>query len=188
MDLMAYVQIEDLDKVAKANGIEVPRLRGYRLMKDEQAVPEAEIERMVKDQEIEELQMLCRAEPFWSVNAHCFAYTRLADRIVDSYLVKGKDENGDTVYTGIRWDKIHGKKRKALKFAIKRSTKRVREQFNMWNKYAGREDVLYIHSRIGGGNWDFYNGDELTKKPWFLGKVDDYFDQSYCDIYAAIKV
>jgi len=31
MDLGAYVQIEDLDKIAKENGIVVPRLRGYRL-------------------------------------------------------------------------------------------------------------------------------------------------------------
>ena len=38
MDIGAYVQIDDLDKIAKENGIEVPRLRGYRLMKDEKPV------------------------------------------------------------------------------------------------------------------------------------------------------
>ncbi len=32
MDLGAFVQIEDLDEVARINGIEIPRLRGYRLM------------------------------------------------------------------------------------------------------------------------------------------------------------
>ena len=57
----------------------------------------------------------------------------------------------------------------------------------MWNKYVGRENVLYIHSRIGGTNWDYYNGNELTKQPWFLEKVDNYFDSTYCDIYALIK-
>ena len=35
MDLGAYIQIDELDKVAKVNGISIPRLRGYRLMKDE---------------------------------------------------------------------------------------------------------------------------------------------------------
>lgn len=35
MDLGAYVNIEDLDAIAKANGIDIPRLRGYRLMKEE---------------------------------------------------------------------------------------------------------------------------------------------------------
>ena len=38
MDLGAYVQIEELEKIAKKNGIEVPRLRGYRLMSEEQPV------------------------------------------------------------------------------------------------------------------------------------------------------
>lgn len=32
MDLFAYTQIEDLEEIAKENGIECPRLRGYRLM------------------------------------------------------------------------------------------------------------------------------------------------------------
>ena len=35
MDLGAYAQIDDLSEIARRNGIEVPRLRGYRLMKDE---------------------------------------------------------------------------------------------------------------------------------------------------------
>lgn len=61
----------------------------------------------------------------------------------------------------------------------------------MWNKYAGREDVLYIHSRMGGGNWKYWNADkrtELMNQPWFLGRVDDCFDSTYCDFYAKIDV
>ena len=58
----------------------------------------------------------------------------------------------------------------------------------MWNKYAGKENVLYIHSRIGGGNWDYYGGNELSKQPWFLEKVDDCYDDTYCDIYAKINL
>ena len=38
MDLGAYAQIDDLGAIAKANKIEVPRLRGYRLMKDEEPI------------------------------------------------------------------------------------------------------------------------------------------------------
>lgn len=37
MDLYAYLQIEDYDALAKANGIEIPRLRGYRWMENENA-------------------------------------------------------------------------------------------------------------------------------------------------------
>ena len=35
MDLGAYVQIDNLSKLAKLNGINVKRLRGYRYMKHE---------------------------------------------------------------------------------------------------------------------------------------------------------
>lgn len=30
MDLEAYINIEDLEQIAKENGIDIPRLRGYR--------------------------------------------------------------------------------------------------------------------------------------------------------------
>ena len=38
MDLGAYSQIDDLNEIAKENNIEVPRLRGYRLMKNEEYI------------------------------------------------------------------------------------------------------------------------------------------------------
>ena len=57
----------------------------------------------------------------------------------------------------------------------------------MWNKYVGRDDVLYIHARIGGNNWSYFNGNEITRQSWFLSKADDYFDCTYCDIYAKIN-
>ena len=46
--------------------------------------------------------------------------------------------------------------------------------------------MLCIHARIGGGNWSYYDGPELSKQPWFIEKVDDAFDSTYCDIYAKI--
>lgn len=61
----------------------------------------------------------------------------------------------------------------------------------MWNKYAGQENVLYIHSRMGGNNWlDLSYVNERAKivqAPWFLGRVDDCYDNTYCDFYARIK-
>ena len=71
--------------------------------------------------------------------------------------------------------------------AVKKQLNALKENFNTFNKYCGREDVLYIHARIGGSNWKFYGGNELEKKPWFIEKVDDYFDDTYCDIYARIE-
>ena len=110
MDLYAYFQIDQLSGLAKDNGIEIPRLRGYRLMAEESKLP------------------------------------------------------------------------------VKTEAKEAaRHQFETFNKYVGRDDVLYIHARIGGGNWLPYGGADIEKQPWFIEKVDDCYDQTYCDIYARIK-
>lgn len=188
MDLMAYMQIGDLEEIAKNNGIEVPRLRGYRLMADEAPVSEEEIRRIMKEAEIDVCQELCRANPFWTPDA-ALSYSDYTDYLFGYYMVKAPKKPGEyhTEYTAIRWDRIHGKKRRILKFEIKKRKRKIQEHAAMWNKYAGKENILYIHARIGGDNWSWYGGDELEKKPWFLGKADDYFDNSYCDIYARIK-
>lgn len=187
MDLGAYANINDLGKIAKDNNIEVPRLRGYRLMKDEKIVSSEEIKRMMNDCEIEVCKDLCCANPFWSANAFCHSFSSWTDYLLKYYLIESVNEKGFKKYTGIRWDRIHGWKRKILKFEIKKQKRKIQKQFDVWNKYAGKENVLYIHARIGGGNWDCFGGNELMKESWFLDRVDDYFDETYCDIYASIK-
>ncbi len=185
MDLGAYAQIGDLDKIAKDNGIEVPRLRGYRLMKDEESVDLKEI--VNKGAIAVDCAMdLCESSPFWNPNARCGEFSYLTDLIKKYYLVTSKDENGHTKYTGVRWNKIHGKKRKILKTYIHNEIKRSTAQWTTWNKYAGKDDILYIHARIGGNNWSSYY-QQVVGQPWFIEKVDDSFDSTYCDIYARIK-
>ena len=187
MDLAAYMQIDDLGKIAKDNNIEVPRLRGYRLMKDEKPVSTEEMNETMKACEVRVCEDLCCADPFWKRDAVCHEYSSRTDYLRKHYLISSVDEKGYTDYIGIRWDRNHGWKRKVLKFEIKKKKRRIQKQCDMWNKYVGKENVLYIHSRIGGGNWNYYGGNELAKQPWFLDKVDDYFDETYCDIYALIK-
>lgn len=184
MDLGAYTNIENLDNIAKENGIEVPRLRGYRLMKDEEVISKEEIEEMKNECEVGVVRKLCCATPFWSPKPEWRSYNSWTDYVCEYYLVKEKDRKK---YVDIRWDRIHGWKRKVLKFEIKKQKRKIQKQWDLWNKYAGKENVLYIHSRIGGGNWNYYGGNELMKQPWFLDKADDYFDGTYCDIYAKIK-
>ena len=187
MDLGAYVQIDDLEKIAKDNNINIPRLRGYRLMKDEEPVSSENLKALMKGCEVEVCKCLCCSYPFWDANSCCSQYSLYTDYLCNYYLIKSIDEDGYKRYTDIRWDRIHGWKRRVLKFEIKKQKKRIKEQFDMWNKYVGREDVLYIHARIGGYNWNDYNGNELMKQSWFLDKIDDYGDDTYCDIYALIK-
>lgn len=148
MDLGAYAQIDELDTLAKKNGIEVPRLRGYRLMKNEKMWD--------TKKDIEDIEHVCCEFLF------------CPDKKVSL-------------------DKIHGWKRKVLKFEIKKQIKRINKQADVFNKYVGRDDILYIHARIGGGNWDHYKN-QVIDKPWFIEKVDDYFDSTYCDIYAKVSI
>lgn len=185
MDLGAYVQIENIDKIAKDNGIEVPRLRGYRLMKDEEPVNISEMV-VKKDIAIKCAEDLCESQPFWDVNANWSESSSWTDYLKELYLVAGRDKGGHKEYTDIRWDRIHGWKRKVLKTYIHNEIKRQAKQWKLWNKYAGRDDILYIHARIGGYNWPHYH-DQVDTKPWFLEKVDDSYDSTYCDIYAKIK-
>lgn len=164
MDLYAYSQIADLSEIAKKNGIECPRLRGYRLMKAEEPI----------------------TSEFWKEEKYIVhivedLYGWRTDEKRNFYVL----DNGGIKQ--VRWDRIHGKKRKILKTAIHNNNTRYKRQFDMWNKYAGQDGVLYIHARIGGNNWPYYYKD-VVNQTWFIEKVDDAFDSTYCDIYASIKV
>lgn len=194
MDIGAYIQIEDLSKVAKANNIEVPRLRGYRLMVNESPLSCNEIAESLRSHELGLCERACCSEPRFRPDSNCSEYSSATDRLRKKYCVYEtrtgtNHEGGEYSYkevVGFRWHLIHGKNRKAIKFAIKKGRKAIVKQLQTFNKYAGREDVLYIHARIGGLNWNDHGGPDLERQPWFLEKVDDYFDDTYCDIYAKI--
>ena len=177
MDLGAYSNIEILEEVAKKNNIQVPRLRGYRLMKDEEVV---DINELYEGIDIKIIQRLVHAYPFWSYKSSCSRYDRYTNWLEEQYIRKDKD---GTEY--VRWELIHGWKRRKLKTAIHNEKNKFKKQYELWNKYAGKDNVLYIHARIGGRNWPIYYK-EVVNQPWFLEKVDDGFDSTYCDIYAKI--
>lgn len=187
MDLGAYMNIEGLDKIAKNNGIEIPRIRGYRLMENEEPLSKEEIKEIQNKSVIDVAKGLCEAIPFWRANPEYHEYSSWTNILEDYYLIKDKDSKYPK-YIGIRWDRIHGWKRKILKFEIKKQKKKIQKQYDLWNKYAGVENVLYIHSRMGGWNWKEYDEkNNILNQPWFLDRVDDYFDSTYCDFYAKIK-
>ena len=172
MDLGAFAQIGDIEAIAAKNGIDVPRLRGYRLMRYETYPLVLDNERK-KNIEIEELQDLIHSD--W--NTSCFyECSRRTDRLISKYIRNGK----------IQWNKIHGCKRKQLKLCIKHKLRYCEAQYEVWNRYLGAEDVLYIHARIGGRNWNYYKSQVVTQS-WFIEKVDDAWDGTYCDIYARLK-
>lgn len=196
MDLFAYAQISDLEEIMKKNGIEVPRLRGLRLMSEESAATAEDIKRVIESQKGWIFEQFCTSVPRFDPYSNMHEWSWNTDRIQKKFLIKELVEETDfrgNPYTrekivGIRWELIHGKPRKKLKYALKLSRREVLQSIQTFNKYVGRPDVLCIHARIGGRNWNAYGGPELSRQPWFLEKADDYFDHTYCDIYAKIEV
>jgi len=186
MDLGAYAMIDVIEKVAKENEICVPRLRGYRLMVCESSIDYRDC---IKDLEIQCVENLVRAIPFWSPNANAYEYSSLTDKRLKKYLTKdpwsSDEEDEASAPVRVRWENIHGKKKKILKTMVHNWARRYKKQYDTWNKYVGREDILYIHARIGGWNWPTY-ASEVVNTPWYIEHVDDAFDRSYCDIYAKI--
>ena len=181
MDLGAYAQIEDLEQVMKDNNIDVPRLRGLRLMKQEEPISKAAMEDHWEWIGVNACESLCQNG--FKMNGNLIELSERTNRIIDKYMIR----NEDRYVIGIKWDKVHGKKRKLFKYELRKAKERVLKQDNMFNKYCGRDDVLYIHARIGAGNWGWYNCDEIVKdQPWFLEYCEDAFDSTYVDIYAKI--
>lgn len=176
MDLGAYGQIERLSKIAADNGISVPRLRGYRLMSEENPIPIEEAMKGVMDSFFYE--SFADEVPAFAINTWCAELSSRTRKLRKKYLTKD--------HMGLRWDRIHGRKRKNAKYLIKKQQQRVIEQYTVFNRYAGKEGVLYIHARIGGSNWYPYGGKDLAKQDWFIEKVDDAVDSTYCDIYAKV--
>ncbi len=191
MDLGAYAQIDDLSQIMKDNGIEIPRLRGLRLMKDEKPVSDEELKVMAREDGLRRCADLCQSIPPFDWNSCMSELSDRTDRLIEYYCILPRYANGGINHMDpidIRWDRVHGKKRKAFKYVIKKAKKEVFQQYELWNKYAGRSDVLYIHCRLGAGNWNYYKGWEIIEsQPWFLDKVEDYFDSTYLDVYAKIK-
>ena len=187
MDLGAYSQIGAIECIAKANGIEVPRLRGYRIMSKEAPFSDAERAKLLHDAEIAAADEFCERIPAFSMNPRFIEYSSDTNYRKERFLIRKTVMWADAPHretVGIRWDKIHGKRRKVLKYMIKKSQKALKDNIAAWNRYAGKENVLYIHARIGGNNWDYYGGKEIEEKPWFIEKADDAWDCTYCDIYA----
>lgn len=196
MDIYAYIQIDTLSEIAKANNIEVPRLRGYRLMVTEEPLSDEYIQHLIRDAEIQVYEHFVHSIPFGYPDSGMWGYGGLRSEEKEKrYLIKETvartDGNGDTFEdietVGFRWDLLNRKARNRLKLALKRARKAVLKNCETYNKYVGRKDVLYIHSRIGGPNWICYDGPSLERKEWFLDRADDIWDDTYCDIYAKIE-
>lgn len=181
MDLQAYDQFDRLEKIMTDNNIYVPRLRGIRLMSEEVPYSKENILREAEELGLNKCNGACYSDFVFCYSPSSFEVSPRTRKIVKKYMICN-----DFFPVGIRWNNLHGKKRKLFKYLIKRAKREAKHKFDIFNRYCGRDDVLCIYSRIGGGNWEYYR-QEVENQPWFIEKVEDLYDSTYCDIYARIK-
>lgn len=183
MDLFAYTQIGSLQDILASTGVDIPRLRGLRLMLEENPVPDTDIAEAIREEQMYVAERVIQSVPKWSPNSNVTRYSWETDRACRKYLVYGDDGRA----TAIRWELIHGQHRRNMKHAMKIAKRRVLNSFDTFNRYAGRDDILCVHARIGGRNWGYFNeGGVVSGSDAFIEKVDDMFDDTYCDIYLRI--
>lgn len=180
MDLYAYLQIEDLVHYLEDNNIGIPRLRGLRLMKDDEMVDEKHISENIKEAKRDYLVNWLQQH-----SDDCWCSWK-ADKKHKAFIY-GMDEYGKKV-VDYDFSKVHGKDRKHIKYNWKQIEKRYNTGYGLFNKYVG-QDVLYVHARIGGGNRDYYSKEweKIKNHPLYLADCDDAFDSTYCDIYFKLK-
>ena len=171
MDLGAYAQINTLDKVFNAVDVTIYRLRGLRLMKFEHLITSDEIENCIKNRKVETVETWLKQHSF-----DCWTSDR--DEKKHPAFIYDKDNR----VVDYDFSKIHGKDRKRIKFEFKKLNKRYRAQFNLFNKYVGK-NVLYVHARQGGDNRFYCDMPLVEKHPRWLSDIDDAYDCTYCDIY-----
>lgn len=161
MDLLAYMQIDTLKYLLDKNQIYIPRLRGIESMRIANSISKGWIDEAIKDTFY--IHFVNLEEYHGHHNIKC----------VDG--------------VNVIWEKLHGKRRSRAKLLLKHVKRDVTAWANAYNKYVGRGDILRVHTRLGGDNWIYREGYKLEKATWFLEKVDDYFDSTYCDIYVKIE-
>lgn len=184
MDLGAYIQISDLEFLAKANNIEVERLRGYRLMREEKPV---NIEQICNDQEVELCEELCCM--YWNPTSIISAYGPETKALCQKFINNFDDKyNSDKkAPLSINWDAMSDTEKEILRNYIEARCADYKKQWELWNSFCGRNDVLYIHAKQGTSNWSATTFHDYEDKPWFLGACNDGYDSCYCDIYAKIE-
>ena len=183
MDLGAYIQIGDLDGIAQANGIgEIRRLRGYRLMRDEK--PE-NIEEICKSKEVEFCEELCAMK--WDPKSPFLCYGGSTDPYFDKFIINYRARYDSGLKKSINWDAMTDEEKEVLKAYIEKRIGDFRKQWELWNSFCGRDDVLYIHARQGTSNWSDTTFHDYEDKPWYLAGCNDGDDPSYCDMYAKIE-
>lgn len=61
------------------------------------------------------------------------------------------------------------------------------KQLTAYNKHVKEEGVWMVHARVSDNSWIANGGRDIEKQPWFIERVKDGMDATYCDIYVRVN-
>ena len=114
MDLGAYAQITNLNDLLEFNNIDIPRLRGLRLMANEELVTKEFIQEEINWMSLDIAENMCCSR--FIPNAGWIECSPKTRKIRKHYLLY---EKGNIFPVGINWKKMAWKEKKRLKICIK---------------------------------------------------------------------
>ena len=177
MDMGAYMKIETIKPIVEKNNIIVDRVRGYRLMSDEESINQHDLNEIIQKiflSRVDDLFAMRNDEVF----GRCLCYDEEYDANKKKYLRKDGS---------LRWELISGDLKKNIEFVQTEVKLLVGNQYDLWNRFAKCSNVLYIHAKLGSSNWSGIYHKTYENEPWYLDSCDDAFDAAYCDIYAKLE-
>lgn len=176
MDLYAFSKIDDYATLLKENGIDICRLRGIRCMGDEEPQDEESTKRYISEKSLDIVRDIARktGNSRWFIPL-CWSHDCKTDKRVYKWTKDGF----------IHWEHINGRRRKAIKYLIKKAKRNVKTFDELFNKYVGRADVFMVHTKTGSDSWVHF---DYTGEPWCLGQVDDLWDETYQYVFVKVNV
>lgn len=159
------------DLIAEVTGTSLISIQDIRFMRDEELYSEESIQDTINRNDMSVIKHLVMSK--WSYNPKRFLglFPELFKKYIDYDRFKKTGK-------GIIWENIHGKKRRVAKYETKKFHKSIRNQYETYNKYVGRDDVLYFHTIL---NNEQYN--KLCSSSSYIEDVADWFDPRYRDMY-----
>lgn len=128
-------------------------------MENEKCLSEEDIENCLNEARARAYEHVLTADPPFSINPESYILSYTTDQRKKKYLIQEEQtrvyyppDNPEgksyttTVIKGFRWDLLHGKRRKAVKYYLKKELRCKKHQLPVWNKYAGQKNVLYIRA------------------------------------------
>lgn len=160
------------DLIVEVTGVPLLPIQDARIMKNEESpYDEDYIQHVIGRNEVAIVEHLIMSR--WS--------SRPKKKLLRSVKLMYKYIDYDKLIktnNGIKWENLHGKKRKIAKYKIKKLRREIRKKYDTYNKYVGRDDVLYFHTIVDTNQYN-----ELRHSQSYIEDIPDWYDPRYKDMY-----